>query len=116
MINSVVFLLAWFTLLTGPVDRTGLATYYGAGDGYDGRVMANGQVFNSSDPQMCASNFYPVGTVLVVCHDKNSIVCRVTDRGGNYLLDLSAAGFARLHPLSSGVIDVQVKVVPEPPG
>ena len=46
-----------------------LATWYGPG--FDGSLMANGQVYNMHDPTTTASNLYPLGTWLKVTNLQN---------------------------------------------
>ena len=77
--------------------------------------MANGRPFDPS-ALTCASWFYPFGTRLQVIHGTNSVVVTVTDRGPakrlvrkGRVIDLSRAAFARLAPLSKGVIPVTIK-------
>lgn len=91
-----------------------IATWYGGVDGFDlGDGMADGTPFNPDDPTITASNLWPLGTRLQVCHAGKCIQVVVRDRGAfRHALDLSRAAFASLAPLSSGVIDVTVEVLP----
>jgi rare lipoprotein A (peptidoglycan hydrolase) len=93
---------------------SGIATWYGGVDGFDlGDGMADGTPFNPDDPTIAASNHWPLGTRLLVCHAGNCITVCVRDRGAfGHLLDLSRGAFSCLAPLSSGVIGVTVQVVP----
>jgi rare lipoprotein A len=92
----------------------GIATWYGGIDGYDPEdTMADGTPFNPDDPTIAASNQWPLGTRLMVCHGERCIPVCVRDRGNfGHAVDLSRAAFALLAPLSSGVIDVTVEVLP----
>jgi rare lipoprotein A (peptidoglycan hydrolase) len=73
--------------------------------------MADGSPFNPNDPTIAASNNWPLGTWLAVCHGERCIRVCVRDRGNfRHALDLSMGAFALLAPLSSGVIDVTVEV------
>jgi rare lipoprotein A (peptidoglycan hydrolase) len=75
--------------------------------------MADGTPFNPDDPTIAASNYWPLGTRLLVCHGDRCIEVCVRDRGGfRHALDLSRAAFALLAPLSTGVIDVAVQRIP----
>jgi rare lipoprotein A (peptidoglycan hydrolase) len=91
----------------------GIATWYGGVDGFDlGDGMADGSPFNPDDPTIAASNQWPLGTRLLVCHGERCIQVCVRDRGGfSHSLDLSRAAFAMLEPLGTGVIDVVVQRV-----
>ena len=97
----------------GPaVATSGIATWYGGGDGFGPEdKMADGSLFNPNDPTIAASNNWPLGTWLAVCHGERCIRVCVRDRGNfGHALDLSMGAFALLAPLSSGVIDVTVEV------
>jgi len=101
------------TLAPGTVTR-GVATWYGGVDGFDlGDGMADGTPFNPDDPTIAASNQWPLGTWLMVCHAERCISVCVRDRGGfGHAVDLSRAAFAQLAPLSSGVVDVTIEASP----
>lgn len=97
----------------GPAAATsGIATWYGGGDGFGPEDrMADGSPFNPNDPTIAASNNWPLGTWLAVCHGERCIRVCVRDRGNfGHAVDLSMGAFALLAPLSSGVIDVTVEV------
>lgn len=89
--------------------KTGKASWYG--EGYRGRRMANGELFDP-DALTCATFAYPLGTWLVVRSGSKSTLVQVTDRGPdpklNRLIDLSRAAFARLAAPERGVISVTV--------
>ncbi|MFA5048074.1 MAG: septal ring lytic transglycosylase RlpA family protein [Patescibacteria group bacterium] len=53
------------------------------GDGFDGRTMANGQIFRKKDPRLSAHLTYPLGTKLRVTDVDTlmSLEVEVTDRG-----------------------------------
>jgi len=91
----------------------GIATWYGGIDGFNlGDGMADGSPFNPDDPTIVASNQWPLGTRLLVCHGERCIQVCVRDRGAfRHSLDLSRAAFALLEPLGTGVIDVVVQRV-----
>ena len=96
---------------TGTVVQ-GIATWYGVGDGYHGRTMANGEVFDAYDPTIAAANQWPLGTILRVSHSGRTIVVVVSDKGAfRHELDLSWAAFESLAPLSEGVIEVSIEEV-----
>lgn len=93
---------------------SGIATWYGGVDGFDSADgMADGTPFNPDDPTIAASNHWPLGTRLLVCHGANCVTVSIRDRGGfRHALDLSRAAFSRLAPLSGGVISVTIQVLP----
>jgi len=96
-----------------PATR-GIATWYGGIDGYGPEdTMADGTPFNPDDPTIAASNRWPLGTRLMVCHGERCIPVCVRDRGSfGHAVDLSRAAFALLAPLSSGVIEVTIESLP----
>lgn len=92
----------------------GKAAYYG--DGYRGKLMANGKRFDP-DARTCASFAFPLGTVLRVrsLRTGRAVNVTVTDRGPaarlGRLVDLSQRAFADIAPLGWGVIDVDAEVL-----
>lgn len=84
------------------------ASYYGVGDGFAGRTMANGQPMNP-EALTCASWHYPLGAVLEVRHGGRMVKVVCADRGGLHQIDLSAGAFRRLAPLSRGIIKVEIR-------
>ncbi len=66
------------------------ATWYGPG--FQGHVMADGQIFNMYNPTTTASNWFPFNTWVRVTNVANgkSVTVRVTDRGNfSWAFDLS---------------------------
>jgi rare lipoprotein A len=102
----------WEAMAAGAIS--GIATWYGGADGYGPEdTMADGSPFNPDDPTIAASNAWPLGARLMVCHGERCIPVCVRDRGSfRHAVDLSRAAFAQLAPLSSGVIDVTVQALP----
>jgi rare lipoprotein A len=104
-----------FGMPSGPGTPTteGKASWYG--NELAGHLMANGKPFNPNK-LTCASWNYPLGTVLKVQHKKRTVVVSVTDRGPakrlNRQIDLSQAAFAKLAPLSLGLIQVSMEPFP----
>ena len=96
-----------------PATR-GIATWYGGIDGYGPEdTMADGTPFNPDDPTIAASNRWPLGPRLMICHGERCIPVCVRDRGSfGHAVDLSRAAFALLAPLSSGVIEVTIESLP----
>lgn len=73
----------------------------------DGNIMANGLPYSRTDTTICASNDYPLGTVLAVYTKNNLTFCLVNDRmayGIKNRLDMSEAGFSSHTRLADGVI------------
>jgi len=94
---------------------TGKATWYGGK--FNGRVMANGQIYDMNDPTTSASNMYPFGTKLKIVRTKTntSIEVLVKDTGAfqyPIVVDLSNAAFGKLAHPGEGVMDVSVEVLP----
>ena len=101
--------------MTSAYKVSGKSTWYGSD--YHGRIMANGQVYDMSDPTTVASNMYPFGTKLKVSNVKAgaSIIVLVKDTGAfryPIVTDLSQAAFAKLANPAEGTINVLVEVQP----
>jgi len=96
-----------------PATR-GIATWYGGIDGYGTEdTMADGTPFNPDDSTIAASNQWPLGTRLLVCHGERCIPVCVRDRGSfGHAVDLSRAAFAQLDSLGTGVIEVTIESLP----
>lgn len=104
-----------WTARPGMYALTGHATWYGSG--LDGKVMANGQVYDPEDATTTASNAFPLGSELRVTSPKTgrTITVFVRDTGRfpyPDVLDLSPAAFQLLGaPLASGVVPVTVELL-----
>jgi len=90
--------------------RCGTASFYGYGDNFAGRTMANGQPMNPS-ALITAHPSLPLGTRLKVTNPANgkSIRVVVADRGpwyGSRILDLSSGAFARIASTGQGLVRV----------
>ena len=106
--DSGVFLLAsWYSVQSLKEE----GTY-----SYSKGIMANGRQF-SDNGLTAACNSYPLGTKVKVTRTdtKASVVVLVTDRTAKRFtgkrIDLSAGAFAKLAPLSKGLIKVIVEVL-----
>ena len=93
--------------------QTGKASYYGAK--FQGRKTASGEAFDRH-AMTAAHPSLPFQTrVKVTClSTKKSVVVRINDRFpsiGSRIIDLSEAAFARIAPLSQGVVSVEVEVL-----
>ena len=85
------------------------ATWYG--NEFDGRLTANGDVFNQWGLS-AASLDYAIGTDLLVCTPKACVTLKVNDKGHlKDCLDLSRGAFNRLGDELQGVLNVRVKVI-----
>ena len=88
----------------------GMASFYGQGDGFAWRTMANGRPMNPN-ALTTAHPSLPMGTRVRVVNQDNgrSVVLTVTDRGpyhGGRILDLSAGAFGKIASTSQGVARV----------
>lgn len=120
----VLLLLAIFIRWAGRQEETapvpqrevfrGIASYYG--DGFHGKCMANGQIFDK-EAMTAASKDFRLGTKLAVQRGPHSVNVVVTDRGpyieGRHL-DLSEGAARKLNMLDVGVSPVVVKVLEVP--
>lgn len=103
------------TLGLTPVEGdsvTGLAAWYGTE--LQGQVMANGQLFDPTDPTTAAANLYPLGTWLRVTNTLSgtTVDVQVRDTGGfsyPFVIDLSAGAFSRLANLGAGILNVTIQ-------
>jgi len=127
----IIFFMASTTLtcqsfgasLSGGGSQLLLASYYSVQSlkdegtyAYSKGIMANGRQF-SDNGLTAACNSYPLGTKVKVTRTDNkaSVVVLVTDRTAKRFtgkrIDLSAGAFAKLAPLSKGLIKVIVEVL-----
>lgn len=93
--------------------QCGKASWYGKK--YAGRPTASGEIFRPS-AYTAAHKKSPLGIIMRVQNQANgrSVFVKINDRGpyvGGRIIDLSQAAFARIAPLSQGVVDVCVQVV-----
>lgn len=83
----------------------GISTYYGVGDGFHGKVTANGERFDAYR-WTSASPYLPMGAKIRVTNQRNnkSVIVRVNDRGpySHADLDLSYAAFAHIESPKKG--------------
>jgi len=90
--------------------QSGLASYYS--DYYNGRRMANDQLFYNSS-NSCAHRTLRFGTVVTIRNPANgrTATCVVRDRGpfvSGRVIDLSTATFSQIAPLNQGVVRVEL--------
>lgn len=91
-----------------------VASWYGAA--FDGRKMANGEVFNMYNEKLVAHKKLPFGTKLEIVNPDNNAVlyATVTDRGPYITgrdFDLSYAGAQKLGMLENGVKKLKVRII-----
>lgn len=77
---------------------------------------ASGQVFDDTKLTTACASHIPLGSTLRVSYADEVVLVECNDRGSfeksyGRILDLSAAAFETLAPLSTGVIEVQVEIV-----
>jgi len=85
-----------------------MASHYGIGDGYHGRIAADGSRFDAYG-LTTAHRWMPFGSKLRVTNPSNgkSVVVRVTDRGPfvpERVLDLSYGAFRTIADPGQGVV------------
>ena len=95
--------------------KQGIGSWYGKGDGTDGKPTANGESFNTN-AMTAASKELPIGSKVRVKNlDNNkSVVVRINDRGpfvGGRIIDLSYAGAKALGYADKGVAHVEVTAI-----
>ena len=92
----------------------GVATYYGRGDGTDGQLTANGEVFDAYR-WTAAHPYLPMGTRIRVTNQSNmkQVVVRINDRGpySHADLDLSYAAFSHIESARKGNATVCWRVI-----
>jgi len=95
---------------------TGYASFYGHGDGFNGHLMANGEVFHANNVHLAAHPSLPLGTKLKVTDLKNGKVLyvEVTDRMGKVhgrIIDLSYGASKYFGMRKSGLVKVKVRSI-----
>lgn len=96
-----------------PRKVRGEASFYGAK--YQGRLTANGERFDRK-AMTAAHEVLAFGTRVRITNLQNnrSVVVRINDRFHSYkgrLIDLSESAFARIAPLTQGVIPIELEVL-----
>jgi rare lipoprotein A len=103
--------------LRGGYVQRGLASWYGQGDGYDGRLTASGTRFDKDG--LTAAHFdLPFGTRIRVRNLKNDrhVDLTVTDRfpsetlSKGRILDVSYGAAKKLRMIEDGVVPVELTV------
>lgn len=103
------------------MNQTGLASWYGKGDGYHGKKTANGERFDR-DKLTAAHYSLPFGTTVKVRNKKNGreVVVRINDRfpietlRKGRIIDLSYRAAQVLQMVRDGVVPVILDVISLP--
>ena len=100
-----------------PNAAEGVASWYGPG--FDGKLTANGEVFDTNK-LTAAHQTLPFDTLVRVTNLENNrvVVVRVNDRGpfvGGRILDLSQAAAERLDMIGNGTAKVRLELLSEMP-
>ena len=95
------------------ITETGLASFYGVGDGYNGRKTANGETFNTRK-LTAAHKTIPFGTMVKVTNLSNSqtVKVRFNDRGPfvkGRIIDLSEKAAQKIDLKNKGVAQVSIR-------
>ena len=85
----------------------GIASYYGKGDCFNGRQMANGEIFDTDNMFVAAHPTLPLGTKLKVINERNGKVAyvEIKDRmpRGSRIIDLSYAAAGEIGMQHNGL-------------
>lgn len=100
--------------VTSPVglQQRGVASYYG--EAFQGRMTANGEVFDMN-ALTCAHRTLPFGTIVEVTNldNGNRVTVRVNDRGpyvSGRIIDLTRRAARELDMIDSGIAEVMLTI------
>jgi rare lipoprotein A len=110
---GTILLLTGATSCSRRITETGMASYYGVNDGFNGRKTANGEIFDTYK-LTAAHKTLPFGTIVKVTNlsDGSSVKVRINDRGPyikGRIIDLSAKAAEKLNMTSKGIARVELK-------
>lgn len=113
---SLFFVLSIVFITTGcsrKITESGMASFYGAGDGFHGKKTANGETFNKNK-LTAAHKTLPFGTVVKVKNLSNgqTVKVRINDRGPfvkGRIIDLSEKAAKKINMRQQGVAEVTLK-------
>lgn len=96
------------------------ASWYG--EEFDGKPMASGKIFESSNAFIAAHLYLPLGTKVAVtrCDTNRTIIVWIMDRGpyrekdDGVLLDLSEAAARKLRFIREGLAPVHIEILEYP--
>ena len=95
---------------------TGIASHYGMNDGFHGRCMADGRMYNKN-LMTAAHRSLPLGTKVRVSYKAQSVLQTITDRGPyiqGRIIDLSEGAARKLDMIEKGIAVVAVDVLEKP--
>lgn len=100
-------------------SQEGLASWYGGGDGFDGKPTASGEIFDTFQ-FTAAHRDLPIGTIVDVTNVDTGATARVriNDRGPfvrGRIIDVSRAAAQRLGLIGPGVARVRLTIASPPP-
>jgi rare lipoprotein A len=100
-------------------SQEGLASWYGGGDGFDGKPTASGEIFDTFQ-FTAAHRDLPIGTIVDVTNVETGATARVriNDRGPfvrGRIIDVSRAAAQRLGMIGPGVAKVRLTIASPPP-
>jgi rare lipoprotein A len=112
-IVTIIVSLLLFSSCSKYITETGKASFYGKGDGYDGRKTADGETFNTN-AYTAAHKTLPFNTEVEVKNVKTgkTVKVRINDRGPyakGRIIDLSYSAAKQLGIIQDGVGEVQLK-------
>jgi rare lipoprotein A len=95
------------------ITESGQASFYGAGDGFNGKKTANGETFNKNK-LTAAHKTLPFGTIVKVTNLSNgqSVKVRINDRGPfvkGRIIDLSEKAAKKIDMRTKGVAEVKLR-------
>ena len=102
-------------------NQRGLASWYGHGDGYHGKITANGERFDKN--KLTAAHFnLPLGTKVRVHNLQNGrkVVVRINDRfpvetlRKGRIIDLSYGAAKELRMVRDGIVSVFLEIISLP--
>lgn len=101
--------------LTSEWSEEGLASWYGGGDGFDGKPTSSGEIYDSSG-LTAAHRDLPLQTIVDVINVANgkTVRVRINDRGPfvrGRIIDLSREAARRIDLIGPGVATVRLTVV-----
>lgn len=114
-LRIIFWALVGFLVVLWAFDSSGAqASWYG--ERHHGLPMANTKPFDMHAMTCAATKRFKLGDRLRVTHEGKSVVVTVTDRGDferlGRTLDLSRAAFAKIADLKTGVVEVEILLLP----
>lgn len=92
----------------------GIATFYGIGDNFKGKLTSNGEIFNPYK-WTAASPYLPMGTRIKVTNQRNKkhVIVRINDRNSPLYsdLDLSYSAFSHIESSKKGRTQICYRVI-----